>query len=134
MNYWIIVENYHNRLQDANHSFEHLGVDLRKFERKKFNVNDILITYITKIMKFSDMRKVVNNEIKNLPETFKYDLEINKCIETKIIQNLDEKNWIDSKPILTTLEAFKEKKINLVLLNAPVKISKNDYDIINKYF
>ena len=33
MNYWIIVENYHNRLQDANHNFEFLGVDLRKFER-----------------------------------------------------------------------------------------------------
>ena len=55
MNYWIIVENYHNRLQDANHNFEYLGVDLTKFERKKFNVNDILITYITKVMKFSDM-------------------------------------------------------------------------------
>ena len=134
MNYWIIVENYHNRLQDANHNFEYLGVDLRKFERKKFNVNDILITYITKIMKFSDMRKVINNEIINLPETFKYDLEIDKCIKTKLIQNLNEKNWINSRPILNTLEAFKEKKMNLVLLNAPVRISQEDYDIINKYF
>ena len=134
MNYWIIVENYHNRLQDANHNFEYLGVDLRKFERKKFNVNDILITYITKIMKFSDMRKVINSEIINLPETFKYDLEIDKCIKTKLIQNLNEKNWINSRPILNTLEAFKEKKMNLVLLNAPVRIPQEDYDIINKYF
>jgi len=134
MNYWIIVENYHNRLQDANHNFEYLGIDLRKFERKKFNVNDILITYITKIMKFSDMRKVINNEIINLPETFKYDLEIGKCIKTKLIQNLNEKNWINSRPILNTLEAFKEKKMNLVLLNAPVRIPQEDYDIINKYF
>ena len=134
MNYWIIVENYHNRLQDANHNFEYLGVDLKKFERKKFNVNDILITYITKIMKFSDMRKVINNEIINLPETFKYDLEIDKCIKTKLIQNLNEKNWIYSRPILNTLEAFKEKKMNLVLLNAPVRIPQEDYDIINKYF
>ena len=134
MNYWIIVENYHNRLQDANHNFEYLGVDLRKFERKKFNVNDILITYITKIMKFSDMRKVINNEIINLPETFKYDLEIDKCIKTKLIRNLNEKNWINSRPILNILEAFKEKKINLVLLNAPVRIPQEDYDIINEYF
>ena len=134
MNYWIIVENYHNRLQDANHNFEYLGVHLRKFERKKFNVNDILITYITKIMKFSDMRKVINNEIINLPETFKYDLKIDKCIKTKLIQNLNEKNWINSKPILKTLETFKEKKMNLVLLNAPVRIPQEDYDIINKYF
>ena len=134
MNYWIIVENYHNRLQDANHNFEYLGVDLRKFERKKFNVNDVLITYITKIMKFSDMRKVINNEIINLPETFKYDLEIDKCIKTKLIRNLDEKNWINSRPILNILEAFKEKKMNLVLLNAPVRIPQEDYDIINKYF
>ena len=129
MNYWIIVENYHNRLQDANHNFEYLGIDLRKFERKKFNVNDILITYITKIMKFSDMRKVINNEIINLPETFKYDLEIDKCIKTKLIQDLNEKNWINSRPILNTLEAFKEKKMNLVLLNAPVRIPQEDYDI-----
>ena len=134
MNYWIIVENYHNRLQDANHNFEYLGVDLRKFERKKFNVNDVLITYITKIMKFSDMRKVINNEIINLPETFKYDLEIDKCIKTKLIRNLDEKNWINSRPILNILEAFKEKKMNLVLLNAPVRIPQEDYDIINEYF
>tara|TARA_A100001011_G_scaffold12482_1_gene13519 strand:- start:251 stop:664 length:414 start_codon:yes stop_codon:yes gene_type:complete len=134
MNYWIIVENYHNRLQDANHNFEYLGVDLRKFERKKFNVNDILITYITKIMKFSDMRKVINNEIINLPETFKYDLEIDKCIKTKLIRNLNEKNWINSRPILNILEAFKEKKMNLVLLNAPVRIPQEDYDIINEYF
>ena len=134
MNYWIIVENYHNRLQDANYNFEYLGVDLTKFERKKFNVNDILITYITKVMKFSDMRKVINSEIINLPETFKYDLEINKCIKTKLIQNLNEKNWINSKPILKTLETFKEKKMNLVLLNAPVRIPQEDYDIINEYF
>ncbi len=85
-------------------------------------------------MKFSDMRKVINNEIINLPETFKYDLEIDKCIKTKLIRNLNEKNWINSRPILNILEAFKEKKMNLVLLNAPVRIPQEDYDIINEYF
>ena len=46
MNYWIIVENYHNRLQDANHNFEYLGVDLRKFEReKKKNIKLIALSF-----------------------------------------------------------------------------------------
>ena len=35
---------------------------------------------------------------------------------------------------ISKLRLIKEKKMNLVLLNAPVRIPQEDYDIINKYF
>ena len=75
MNYWIIVESYHNRNEDAIHKFQYLGVDLDKFKKKKFSNEDILITYVTKLMKFSDIRKVVNNNLINLPNTFNYSFK-----------------------------------------------------------
>ena len=134
MNYWIIVESYHNRNEDAIHKFQYLGVDLDKFKRKKFSNEDILITYVTKLMKFSDIRKVVDNELIDLPETFDYYFKLTKCIQTQILINLDEVEWIDAIPILNKLESFKDKKINLQLLNAPIKINVTDFNIIKESF
>jgi len=134
MNYWIIVESYHNRNEDAIHKFQYLGVDLDKFKKKKFSNEDILITYVTKLMKFSDIRKVVNNNLINLPNTFNYSFKLTKCIQTQILKNLDEIEWINAKPILNKLETFMNKKINLQLLNAPIKVNTNDYNIIKKSF
>ena len=134
MNYWIIVESYHNRNEDAVHKFQYLGVDLDKFKKKKFSNEDILITYVTKLMKFSDIRKVVNDNLINLPNTFNYSFKLIKCIQTQILKNLDEIEWINAKPILNKLETFMDKKINLQLLNAPIKVNTNDYNIIKKSF
>lgn len=134
MNYWIIVENYHNRSEDAIHKYRYLGVDLNKFKRKKFCNDDLLITYITKIMKFSDIRRVINDNLINLPETFDYSFKLTKCIQTEIVKDLEENEWIDAMPILETLNSFMGKKINLQLLNAPIRISDNDYNIIRQEF
>ncbi|MBL6848115.1 MAG: hypothetical protein ISQ83_07205 [Alphaproteobacteria bacterium] len=134
MNYWIIVESYHNRNEDAIHKFQYLGVDLDKFKKKKFSNEDILITYVTKLMKFSDIRKVVNDNLINLPNTFNYSFKLIKCIQTQILKNLDEIEWINAKPILNKLETFMDKKTNLQLLNAPIKVNTNDYNIIKKSF
>ena len=135
MKSWIIVETYHNRKEDSKHNFNYLGLHKLTQLKKNIENKDLIFTYVSKIMKFSDMREVTDNTLMPLPETFKYERQFDTCIKTRILKNLEETNWIPAKDIFLKLNAFKDiSKPNLFLLNAPIKLDEMDAKIIQSFF
>jgi hypothetical protein len=135
MKSWIIVETYHSRKEDSNHNFNYLGMHKLVLLRKDIENKDLIFTYVSKIMKFSDVREVTDNTLMPLPNTFNYEKIFHTCIKTKILKNLDEINWISAKDIFLRLNVFKNKaKPNLLLLNAPIKLDENDTEIMQSFF
>lgn len=135
MNSWIIVETYHSRKEDSKHNFNYLGMHKMVLEKKKIENNDLIFTYISKIMRFSDMRIVTDNTLISLPSSFNYEKVFLTCIKTRILKNIEEDKWIPAKEIFLKLNVFKNKsKPNLILLNAPIKLNQIDSEIIQSYF
>jgi hypothetical protein len=135
MNSWIIVETYHSRKEDSKHNFNYLGMHKMVLEKKKIENNDLIFTYISKIMKFSDMRIVTDNTLIPLPPSFNYEKVFLTCIKTRILKDIEEKRWISAKEIFLKLNVFKNKsKPNLILLNAPIRLQEDDSNIIKSYF
>lgn len=135
MKSWIIVETYHNRKEDSKHNFNYLGLHKLILLKKNIENKDLIFTYVSKIMKFSDVREVTDNTLIPLPDTFNYEKIFDTCIKTKILKNLDEENWISAKDIFLKLNAFKnKKKPNLLLLNAPIKLDEDDSNFIQSFF
>jgi hypothetical protein len=135
MKSWIIAETYHNRKEDSKHNFNYLGLHKLTQLKKNIENKDLIFTYVSKIMKFSDMREVTDNTLIPLPETFKYERQFDTCIKTRILKDLKETNWISAKDIFLKLNAFKKiSKFNLILINAPIKLDQVDSEIIQSYF
>jgi hypothetical protein len=135
MKSWIIVETYHNRKEDSKHNFNYLGLHKLIQLKKNIENKDLIFTYVSKIMKFSDVREVTDNTLIPLPETFNYEKIFETCIKTKILKDLKEINWIPAKDIFLKLNVFKNiLKPNLILLNAPIKLDQIDTKIIQSYF
>jgi len=135
MKSWIIVETYHNRKEDSKHNFNYLGLHKLVLLKKNIENKDLIFTYVSKIMKFSDVREVTDNTLIPLPDTFNYEKIFDTCIKTKILKNLDEENWIPARDIFLKLNAFKnKKKPNLLLLNAPIKLDEDDSNFIQSFF
>jgi hypothetical protein len=134
---WFFVETYHNWKQDFDNKFEYLGIHTNKYNKKKPRKNDYLITYISKSKKISDIRQIIDNNVYDTPKTFSYDKNYAKCIKTKLIKCLSEDKWISYSTFANSLEVFRNKKHpGFVLLNAPIRLSDNEYnylyDLINK--
>ena len=89
-NFWIFVESYHNWEQDKKNNFNLIGMDSRKIELKGINVNDIFFTYITKLKKFSDCRRIISTELEVTPSLMEYDKNFPTSIKTEKI-NLRDK-------------------------------------------
>jgi len=135
MKSWIIVETYHNRKEDSKHNFNYLGLHKSVQLKKGIENKDLIFTYVSKVMKFSDVREVTDNSLIPLPDTFNYEKIFHTCIKTKILKDLKEINWLPANDIFLRLNAFKNgKKINLILLNAPIKLDEEDSKIIQSYF
>ena len=135
MNNWIFVESFFNWENDFQNKFEFLGMRLDVFKNKKFENNDKIFTYITKLKKFSDLKKITNNEIFDLPNTYKYDKEFTKAIKTKPVKILNQEDWLDFDNIKNELEVFAlAKSPGLRLLNAPLKLNEFDTKKLEGFF
>ncbi len=125
--FWIFVESYHNWEQDKKNNFNLIGMDSRKLELKGINSNDIFFTYITKLKKFSDCRRIVSTELEETPNSVKYDKDFPTSIKTEKIKILEINKWLNYDLIKEELEIFATSiSPQLKLLNAPILIS--DYD------
>ena len=126
-NFWIFVESYHNWEQDKKNNFNLIGMDSRKIELKGINVNDIFFTYITKLKKFSDCRRIISTELEVTPSLMEYDKNFPTSIKTEKIKILEINKWLNYDLIKDELEIFATAiSPQLKLLNAPISIS--DYD------
>ena len=134
MNVWLFAENEFNRKVDESNNFEYFVIDKKKLNRVNFSNGDYLITYVTKIMKITDIRQIVSNEPKTIPPNINYDRKFDFYLESKLIKKLEGKNWIDRKLIFPKLNIFQNKIINLVLLSAPLKLDEHDSVILLKLF
>ena len=93
------------------------------------------VTYIDATSKFSDVRKVISNEIFDLPNTYKYDKEFTKAIKTKPMKILNQEDWLDFDNIKNELEVFAlAKSPGLRLLNAPLKLNEFDTKKLESFF
>ena len=68
MSIWLFAENEFNRDIDEKNDFKFFVIDKKKLNKRNIKSGDYLITYVTKIMKLTDIRIVTNNEPKILPE------------------------------------------------------------------
>ena len=128
---WIFVESYFNWKQDLKNGFEYLGINLSKYEKKQIKKNDKIVTYISKIKKISDIRQIVDDNIFETPTTFDYKKSFTKCIKTKLLKCLDENKWISFVEFAPHIEIFQhEENPGMILLNAPVELSKRDYNYL----
>jgi len=126
-NFWIFVESYHNWEQDKKNNFNLIGMDSRKIKLKGIKINDIFFTYITKLKKFSDCRRIISTELEVTPSLMKYDKNFPTSIKTEKIKILEMNKWLNYDLIKNELEIFATTTSpQLKLLNAPILIS--DYD------
>ena len=124
---WIIVESLNNWKEDKKNNFKLIGINPKKIKQKKISNGDIFFTYISKIKKFSDCRRVISVETHETPSNINYDKDFPNCIKTEIVKELKEENWLELKLLLNSLEIFAlTKSPQLKLLNAPTLI--NVYD------
>jgi hypothetical protein len=131
MNYWIFVESLTNWKVDAENNFTHLGVDVNKYIKRNPEKGDLIFSYISKEKKISDLREITNNSLFETPQSFKYDKAFPMSVSTRLIKVLSEEDWISYYKFNNELEIFKDKtRPQLVLLNAPVKITKNDSNFL----
>lgn len=131
MNYWIFVESLNNWKVDSKNNFTHLGIDVQKYIKKNPAKGDLIFNYISKEKKISDLREIIDNVLLETPESFKYDKKFSMSLGTKLIKCLPEEEWISYYKFYNELEIFKNKtRPQLVLLNAPVKITKNDSNFL----
>ena len=131
---WIFVESLENWNEDKKNSFQYIGIDLKKLNKGKISSGDIFFTYISKIKKFSDCRRIISVESELTPLSFDYNKKYPHCIKTKIIKELDQKDWLDLKVIKDLLEIFATSKSpQLKLLNAPTEIYQFDRDQLLKF-
>ena len=134
MNTWIFAENEFNRNVDESNNFKYFVIDNKKLNKRKILNGDYLITYVTKIMKVTDIRKIISNQPKPIPLSIKYDRNFDCYLETELVKKLNKEDWIDRKSVFPKLSIFENKIINLVLLSAPIKLDQKDSSIIFELF
>ena len=134
MNTWLFAENEFNRNVDESNNFKYFVIDNKKLNKRKILNGDYLITYVTKIMKVTDIRKIISNQPKPIPLSIKYDRNFDCYLETELVKKLNKEDWIDRKSVFPNLSIFENKIINLVLLSAPIKLDQKDSSIIFKLF
>ena len=135
MTNWIFVESLHNWEVDKKNNFEFIGIKENKFRLRNILYGDKIFVYISKIKKFSDVRKVVDNKLHDKPTNYNYDKEFKKSLKTEIIRLLDKECWLDFTIIAKELEVFnKSTSPANKLLNAPIKIDSYDYSILKNHF
>jgi hypothetical protein len=134
MSVWLFAESEFNREIDEKNNFQYFPIQKKKLIRKKILNDDFLVTYITKIMKITDIRQIINNEPKILPKNIKYDRDFECYLETKLIKKKNKSEWINRAQLFPQLEIFINKIPNLVLLDAPVKLNENDSKKIFIFF
>ena len=123
-----MVETYHNWRVDLENDFKFLGIDIRKLKNKNLQTGDILITYISKIKKIVDARKIIDVNICKTPISYSYDRFFENSIKTQLITLLDEDKWIPYSVFSKKVELFAiARKPGMIFLNAPVKISEYDF-------
>ena len=134
MNTWLFAENEFNRNVDESNNFKYFVIDNKKLNKRKILTGDYLITYVTKIMKVTDVRKIISNQPKPIPPSIKYDRNFDCYLETELVKKLNKEDWIDRKSVFPKLSIFENKIINLVLLSAPIKLDQKDSSIIFELF
>lgn len=134
MNTWLFAENEFNRNVDESNNFKYFVIDNKKLNKRKILNGDYLITYVTKIMKVTDIRKIISNQPKPIPLSIKYDRNFDCYLETELVKKLNKEDWIDRKSVFPKLSIFENKIINLVLLSAPIKLDQKDSSIIFELF
>jgi hypothetical protein len=134
MSVWLFAENEFNREIDEQNNFQYFPIQKKILVRKKILNNDFLVTYVTRIMKITDIRQVISNEPKILPKNIKYDRDFDCYLETKLFKKKNASEWIDRSKLFPLLEIFINKIPNLVLLSAPVKLNENDSKKIFSFF
>ena len=134
MSVWLFAENEFNRNVDELNNFRLFVIDKKKLNKRNLSNGDFLVTYVTKIMKITDVRKIISNEPKIVPSTIKYDRKFDCCLETELVRKLNKEDWIDRKSVFSKLNVFDNKIINLVLLSAPIKLDQHDSSIMLKLF
>ena len=97
MNTWLFAENEFNRNVDESNNFKYFVIDNKKLNKRKILTGDYLITYVTKIMKITDVRKIISNQPKPIPPSIKYDRNFDCYLETELVKLCREENNFSNK-------------------------------------
>ena len=102
--YWMIVESPANWEADREREFRSLGVS-KKFQRSASSIRkgDLLISYVSKVGGFADVREVESDELENADGSSHYDREFEFQLKTRSVVALERDHFVSVKPLLDDL-------------------------------
>lgn len=105
MAYWVIVETPENWEFDKANKFRYFGLpEYKKNIVGKLRVGDLLVTYVTKVSCFADLREVVSTELLPLKGVRGYDSLFPFAIQTRPLIALPRDKWLKTADIKDKLE------------------------------
>lgn len=108
---WLLVERYNNWKVDQSNAFSFLGISLKKVNTvNRMKKGDILITYVSGIKAFADIRKIESTDLIKLKIQYDYDEPFSLAIKTSPITILNENDWLSVYDALEKLSFTKGKK------------------------
>ncbi|HFG1773415.1 TPA: hypothetical protein ACGF4T_002158 [Vibrio cholerae] len=126
---WLLVERYDNWKVDQGNDFAYLGVSPKKLKTaQRMNKGDFLITYVSGIKAFSDIRRIESVDLIKLKVQYDYDEPFNVAIKTSPVLVLDETNWLPVYDALDKLSFTKGKKRWSNYFYHQLKLIKNPND------
>lgn len=109
--YWLLVERYDNWKVDENSGFLQLGVSPKKLPTaQRMEKGDVLVTYVSGIKAFSDVREITSDAPIKLKVKYDYDEPFAMALNTKPLVVLEESNWLSIYEVLEKLSFTKGKK------------------------
>ena len=128
----ILVFDLGNKVSIYNHYISE-KTNIEHWMAKDFLNNHL--TKITNAYKQFDVRIIEGLNLIDIPNTFNYDRNFNKCIETSSYKELKPERWIELDLLKNQLSFLKsESLLGFLLIRAPIIIDKRDGDILLNEF
>jgi EVE domain len=113
MGYWLIVESAENWEHDSKNGFKYFGLPEQKRNiGAQIEAGDLLVTYVTKVSCFADVREVTSKELLKLEGQVGYNYPFRFAIQTRPIITPDREMWIKAKDIVGRLTMTKSLPTN----------------------
>jgi len=130
---WLIIESLHNWSVDQANEFSYFGIAQRHRKLKDLvKAGDRLYAYVIGVSRFSDVREVTSDGIRDLPRGGDYEQALPYCIDTKPLLILPLEKWLPVSEVLDELKLTKGKRHwGNVLRAAPRVIDPSDAALLH---
>ena len=109
--YWLIVESPQNWEVDRGNDFGSFGVHERyKKAIGEMSTGDLLVTYVTKVSAFADVREIASVGAKPISGDGAYDRKFDLEVATRPLTVLSPDSWVRASSLHDQLEITRGKR------------------------